>query len=120
MDRTQASEYNAALPVRHFPAEKRKNQLTTIVSGEEGQAHCWINQNARLSLGLFGKDQTIPYQFNETNKCVFVFNIDGEIKVGGEKLKRRDAIGIWKTDAVNIEILTDSEFLVIETVVNQK
>ncbi len=105
---------------RHFPADKRKNQFTTIVSGEEGQTHCWINQNAKLSLGLFGKEQIIPYSFNPTNKCVFVFNIDGEIKVGGEKLKRRDAIGVWKTDTVDIETLTDSEFLVIETVVNQK
>src|SRR3954447_3568720 len=37
--------------LRSFPLEKRKNKLTTIVSGEEGLTHCWINQNAKLSLG---------------------------------------------------------------------
>ncbi|HYK55888.1 MAG TPA: pirin family protein, partial [Flavisolibacter sp.] len=36
---------------RSFPKDKRKNALTTIVSGEEGMEHCWINQNAKLSLG---------------------------------------------------------------------
>src|SRR5688500_7492811 len=30
---------------RSFPKEKRKNELKTIVSNEEGQSHCWINQN---------------------------------------------------------------------------
>jgi redox-sensitive bicupin YhaK (pirin superfamily) len=105
---------------RHFPKEKRKNQLTTIVSNEEGLAHCWINQNAKLSMGLFTAGQTIPYSFNPTNKCLFIFNIHGELKIDGQKLKPRDAIGLWDCDAVSIEMLTDAEFLIIETVVNQK
>jgi redox-sensitive bicupin YhaK (pirin superfamily) len=42
---------------RHFPAEKRINQLVTAVSWEEGQSHCWINQNAKISLGYFEKGQ---------------------------------------------------------------
>ncbi|MEO6149697.1 MAG: pirin family protein, partial [Mucilaginibacter sp.] len=36
---------------RSFPKANRKNQLKTVISGEEGLGHCWINQNARLSLG---------------------------------------------------------------------
>jgi redox-sensitive bicupin YhaK (pirin superfamily) len=105
---------------RQFPKEKRRNQLTTILSSEEGQAHCWINQNARLSLGLFTAGQTVPYSFNPTNKCLFIFNIGGEIKIAGQTLKTRDAIGIWDSGEVALEILRDSEFLVIETVINQK
>ena len=105
---------------RRFPKEKRRDQLTTIVSSEEGQAHCWINQNARLSLGLFTAGQTVPYSFNPTNKCLFIFNIGGEIKIAGQQLKARDAIGIWDSGEVALEILSDSEFLLIETVINQK
>ena len=31
-------------------------------------------------------------------------NIDGEIEVNGEKLERRDAIGIWETNEIEIRI----------------
>lgn len=44
---------------RSFPKAHRSNKLVTIVSGEEGHSHCWINQNARLSLGWFEKGRSI-------------------------------------------------------------
>ncbi len=105
---------------RSFPKTKRRGQLKTIISNEEGQEHCWINQNAKLSLGYFDKGAIIPYSFNPANKCLFVFNIEGTIKVGDTQIQARDAIGIWDTNNVNIECLEDAQFLIIETVVNQK
>src|SRR3954471_16678668 len=56
---------------RYFSKEKRKNAFQTIVSSEEGAEHCWINQNARLSLGWFETGHTTNYSFNSTNKCVY-------------------------------------------------
>ncbi|MBO9592265.1 MAG: pirin family protein [Niabella sp.] len=105
---------------RSFPKEARKNQLVTIVSGEEGQAHCWINQNAKLSLGYFEKDHSITYSFNPENKCLFVFVISGSVTVNGVAVPRRDALGVWDTDTATIRCNEESEYLVIETVVNQK
>ena len=32
---------------RSFPKNSRKNELKTIVSSEEGMAHCWINQKCK-------------------------------------------------------------------------
>ena len=105
---------------RNFPADKRKNQLKTIVSNEEGMEHCWINQNAKLSLGYFDSPQDINYSFSPTNKCLFIFLIEGKISVDGVDLQTRDAIGIWETDNVNIHCEAGAHFLVIETPVNQK
>lgn len=51
---------------RNFARKNRQNKLVTIVSSEEGQAHCWINQNAKLSLGLFDEGQKIEYTFGWT------------------------------------------------------
>jgi redox-sensitive bicupin YhaK (pirin superfamily) len=106
--------------LRHFPKEKRKNKLTTIVSGEEGPDHCWINQNAKLSLGYYDKDQQINYSFNPTNICIFIFLIKGSISVNKTDLKEKDAFGIWDTDNFSVNCLELSEFLIIETPVNQK
>ncbi len=106
--------------LRHFPKQNRKNKLTTIVSGEEGPEHCWINQNAKLSLGYFDPNQEIKYCFNPVNKCIFIFLIKGSISVDGTVLKIKDGLGIWDTDNFSVNCLELSEFLIIETPVNQK
>ena len=105
---------------RHFPKEKRRNKLQTILSWEEGLEHCWINQNTKMQLGLYDSAQTVSYSFNPVNKCLFIFLIEGSITVEGKSLQKRDAMGIWATDTVTIECKENSEFLIIETPVNQK
>jgi quercetin 2,3-dioxygenase len=105
---------------RNFPKEKRKNQLKTIVSNEEGLEHCWINQNAKLSLGYFDEPTEINYKFQPLNKCIFVYVIDGKITAGGTDLQTNDAIGIWDTDNVDIHSEAGAHFIIIETPVNQK
>ncbi|KUG05958.1 pirin family protein [Solirubrum puertoriconensis] len=103
---------------RQFPREQRRNKLTTVVSNEEGQAHCWINQNAKLSLGYFDAGQTLTYSLNPLNKCLFLFVIEGELRVAGEPLPKREALGIWETDSLAIECTSESQFLLIEVPVN--
>ncbi|GAA4436728.1 pirin family protein [Pontibacter saemangeumensis] len=103
---------------RHFPAESRQNKLVTIVSNEEGQGHCWINQNAKLSLGQFDKGQQVPYTFNPVNKAIFIFVISGCMQVDGQPVETRDGIGIWDTSHLEIDSTTDCEFLLIEVPVN--
>lgn len=105
---------------RSFPLAARKNKLVTIVSGEEGMQHCWINQNAKLSLGHYEQPATATYTFNPLNKCLFIFSISGSLKVQEQVLQPRDAIGIWETGEVNLQCGEKSEFLIIETPINQK
>lgn len=103
---------------RQFPEAKRKNQLTTIVSNEEGQAHCWINQNAKLSLGYYDAPQTIDYRFNSLNKALFLFIISGSITLDGQTLQARDSMGIWETDHISLECAADTRLLLIEVPIN--
>jgi redox-sensitive bicupin YhaK (pirin superfamily) len=46
-------------------------------------------------------------------------NIEGEIEVNGEKLEKRDAIGIWETNEIEIKANTNSRFLVMEIPMEQ-
>lgn len=105
---------------RSFPVARRINKLQTIVSGEEGLEHCWINQNTKMSLGYFNMDQEVTYNFEPVNKCLFIFVIEGKIRVDGNDLFGRDAIGIWETDTVTIDCDASTHFLIIETPINQK
>ena len=105
---------------RHFPKVNRRNRVQTIVSGEEGATHCWINQNTRISLAYFDQAQTISYRFDPTNKCLFVFVIAGALQIDGQQMQKRDALGIWETGELDIHISEPSEFLIVETPINQK
>jgi redox-sensitive bicupin YhaK (pirin superfamily) len=105
---------------RNFPKATRMNQLKTIVSHEEGLEHCWINQNAKLSLGQFDTAQELVYTLNPINKCVFIFVIEGKVRVDGTDIHQRDAIGVWETGTIPIHCDAGAHFLIIETPVNQK
>ena len=103
---------------RYFPEEKRLNKLVTIVSNEEGQSHCWINQSAKLSLGYFEPGQPLTYGLNPLNKAVFIFNISGTLQVNDQTLNQREGIGIWETNQLQFNFLTNSKFLLIEEPIN--
>ena len=103
---------------RNFPKQNRINKLQTIVSNEESLEHCWINQNAKLSLGYFTEKTNLTYPLNSFNKCVFIFVIEGKINIGSNSINKRDAIGIWETDTIQLDIEPDTEFIVIETPIN--
>jgi quercetin 2,3-dioxygenase len=103
---------------RYFPKEKRKNQLVTVVSNEEGQQHCWINQNAKLSLGWFEAGESNSYRLNPINKGIFVFLIEGEAEVNGIKIGRRDAVGLWETEQVDFTFVKETELIIIEAPIN--
>lgn len=105
---------------RFFPKEQRKNKLTKIISNEEGLTHCWINQNTILQLGYFETGFQQSYSFNNLNRAVFVFVIDGKMNAGGTDLSEKDAVGIWDTANILLESKAGAEFLIIETVINQK
>ena len=91
-----------------------------MVSGEEGMEHCWINQNAKLSLGYYEQPTSITYTFNPVNKCLFIFSISGGLKIQEQVLQPRDAFGVWETGEVILQCGGQTEFLIIETPVNQK
>jgi redox-sensitive bicupin YhaK (pirin superfamily) len=103
---------------RSFSVEDRKNKWQIVVSPREEDNALWINQDARFSLTDLEAGQSISYQNAFAGNGMYLVVIDGDVTVGGEKLNKRDAIGISETD--NIDILADSNasLLLIEVPMN--
>ena len=81
----------------------KDNELTKVVSGDKKDKLLFINQDAKISLGKFNIEEKMKYNLRK-NKGLFVFVIEGNVEVDGEKLSRRDSIEI--TNNSEVEILT--------------
>jgi len=86
-----------------FDFEASKNQLVQIVSPDPDDEGLWVHQDTWFNLGLFDKDKSFEYQMKKSDDGLFLMVIEGEFTVEGEKLSRRDAIGIWEADSVHIK-----------------
>lgn len=100
-----------------FPKEERKNNLVTVVSGFNENGSLYIHQNAEIKLGYFDEGNRIIYKIREGNG-VYLFVIEGHLKVDGEYLFRRDAVGIYDTGEFEIDVIENSEFVLLEVPMN--
>ena len=91
-----------------------KNQLYQILSPIPEDDGIWIHQEAWFYLGEFDRDKKQTYEIKKTGNGVYVFVLEGEIKISGEKINQRDAIGIWNTSSIETSAETDSRLLVID------
>ena len=86
--------------------ELKENELTKVVSGDKKDKILFINQDAIISLGKFGKEQKINYSLGK-NRGLFIFVIEGNVIVEDIVLSRKDSIEI--TDTSEIDILAKPE-----------
>ena len=56
----------------------------------------------------------LGYHLHQSHAGVYIFLIEGEIKVDGTVLSRRDGMGVYETDSFELETLQDSHILLIE------
>ena len=100
---------------KSFSDDDKHNKLLTVVSPiGTNDGGVQIHQDAWFSLGKLDKDFTTAYQLKNKNNGVYAFVIEGDVTINGEKLNRRDGLGI--TDATELKINADSnaELLLME------
>ena len=99
---------------KQFSDEQKKNRFLTVISPEAPGETMWINQDAYFSLGSLDKDVTVDYPARNSGNGVYIFVLEGEVEAGGEKLGRRDGMGVSETDKISVKANERSEVLIIE------
>ncbi|MDR0834805.1 MAG: pirin family protein [Candidatus Symbiothrix sp.] len=98
-----------------FDFFEQQNQLIQIVSPNPGDAGLWIHQDAWFNTGIFDKGYSFDYTIKEKGHGLWVMVIEGDFDVEGQKLSRRDGMGIWDTDSVKITAQSENaRILLIE------
>jgi len=98
---------------------EQKNDFAQILSPNADDEGVWIHQDAWFYLSDFDKDFSKKLSLKKEGNGFYIMNIEGEIEVNGEKLEKRDAIGIWETSEIEIKANTNSKFLVMEIPMEQ-
>lgn len=96
-----------------FDPGERMNCLQTVVAPDDKNA-VWINQDAWFSLGKLTAGSSLSYKIRRENNGVYAFVLDGSVTLNDQTLFKRDALGIWDIDALEIHADTNAELLLIE------
>jgi len=100
-----------------FNPDDRINKLQTVVAPDDEKA-VPINQDAWFSLGNFESGFSASYSLKKPGNGVYAFVIDGNVTINDQSLFKRDAIGIWDVDKLNVTAVTNAQILLIEVPMN--
>lgn len=99
---------------KNFTGTMKPNQLTTLVSPVKSDDTLWINQDATFSMGDFEPQKEINYKIKTPGNGVYIFVIEGSIKINGQNLNKRDALGVYDISSITIDTETKSRLLIMD------
>ena len=97
----------------------RHNQLQQILSPNADDAGVWIHQDAWFHMGNFDQGKTFEYHRKKEGNGLYVFVINGSVKVDEQKLNLRDGLEMTDFEIVNFETTSDTEILLMEVPMQQ-
>jgi len=95
-------------------AEKMKNHFLQLVSPDSQDDGTWIHQQAWIKMAEMDENSTLVYSTQSEKNGVYFMLVEGQIQVGDQNLEKRDAIGVWDTNSIEITASQHSRVLAIE------
>ncbi len=92
----------------------RKNEFYQVLSPNPEDQGVWIHQDAWFHVGDFDEGKEAEYCLKTSDNGVYIFVLEGEVEVEGQKLEKRDGFGVWETDKINLKSVTNSRVLLME------
>jgi len=93
---------------------EKKNALYQILSPDPEDQGVWIHQDAWFHLGDFESGIKTTYSLKKKGNGVYGFVLDGEVKINGQRLTKRDGFGIWDVDQFDTISVSPSKVLFME------
>lgn len=99
---------------KSFTDSLKINQLTTLISPEKDDDALWVNQDATFSIGDFEAAQQINYTIKTPGNGVYIFIIEGSVKINNQILNKRDAMGVYNISSLIIETEAFTRLLIMD------
>ena len=93
--------------------DDQRDKLQCVVS-PDGSEGVKIHQKSWFHVGRLSAGWKNSYPLHGAGQGVYAMVLEGQATVCGQPLGRRDAVGIWNTERVNMEATDDARLLLIE------
>ena len=91
------------------------NKLHQVLSPNPSDQGVWIHQDAWFHIGTFNEGIETVYPIKKEGNGIYAFVLEGSFDINGQRLEKRDAIGIWETLELSIHSLDlNSRLLLID------
>lgn len=97
-----------------FKASDRLNKWQQVLSPNANDEGVWIHQDAWFHLGRFDERMESTYTVKKSGNGVYAFVIEGSASIEGQTLGKRDGMGIWNMNDLNIVAEPNAEVLLME------
>jgi len=96
------------------PAQ-RHNRLQQVLSPSADGEGTWIYQDAWFHMADMDKGKELTYTLKKPGNGIYIFVIEGSVSVDGQRLDRRDGLGLTELTEANLMSLEEnSEVLIME------
>lgn len=109
--------YEPSYEQKKYNQNDAKNSLLKLVSKKEGDGIVTINQDADLFLSHLEKENTIKHKISE-GRGVYLFLIDGLLKVIENEIKPRDAVKVSEENELTITAKNNARFILFDVRLN--
>lgn len=92
----------------------KKDDFQQIVSPNPDDEGLWIYQNAWFHWADFSKGVKKDYILRDRANGVYIFVVEGGVRVNDISLGKRDGLGIYDLESFSLEALEDSKVLLME------
>jgi len=91
-----------------------KNNFLQILSPNADDEGVWIHQDAWFHIAEFDAGFTRQYVLKNHENGLYIFVLNGDLEVEGQKMESRDGLGIVGAADIKIKADTKAEFLLME------
>jgi quercetin 2,3-dioxygenase len=99
----------------HFNFRLKRDRIVELVGDQDGALP--IPQDARVSRLISDRGGSYAYLPRSPAHGVYVFVLEGELRVGDIALSRRDSAGLWGATRLDCEIAADAtDVILVETI----
>ena len=96
----------------------KSNEFNQILSPFKDDQGVWIHQDAWFYLGEFNENSRQKHTIKKENNGVYIFVIEGKVKINDQELLSKDGFGIWRVNEIEMDINSNSKVLMMDIPMN--
>jgi hypothetical protein len=95
-----------------FTTEDRTDRLLRVVSGDDGDA-VLVHQDAHVFVSRLSPGASVAHEL-ASDRGAYLYVIEGDAAVNGQRMATGDAAQIWDEDPVRIEAAETTELILVD------